>query len=166
VGAFTFVGSALLSVTEKDDLASDLGATDSTLNLIAVTILVAVAAPLAEEFFFRGFLFPALWRVLGWIPAAVISGLVFGGIHAGGTPVVFLIPLAALGFLLCWLYRKTASLLPGMGVHAFNNALALAVTLHWAWWQVLLAITLAPVIVLMIASTVARSAEPARPLVT
>jgi membrane protease YdiL (CAAX protease family) len=159
---FTFIWSAVLSVTENDDLAQELGANDSTTSLIAVTLLVALAAPIAEELFFRGFLFPALWRWKGWIPAAIVSGAVFGLVHAGGTPVVFLVPLAVLGFLLCWLYRRTGSLLPGMGVHAFNNALALGVTLHWEWWQVLLAITLAPVVVVTLAAQVAiRAPEPA-----
>jgi membrane protease YdiL (CAAX protease family) len=158
---FTFVWSAVLQVTESDDLAQELGAADSAANLIAVTLLVTLAAPIAEELFFRGFLFGALWRWKGWIPAAIVSGIVFGVVHAGGTPVVFLVPLAVLGFLLCWLYRRTGSLLPGMGVHAFNNALALGVTLSWEWWQVLLAIVLAPVVVVAIASQVAARATPA-----
>ena len=74
--------------------------------------------------------------------------------------MVFLVPLAALGFLLCWLYRKTGSLLPGMGVHAFNNALALGVTLEWEWWQVLVAITLAPIAVVWIGSQIAARWTP------
>ena len=158
---FTAIWSGALDVTESDDLAQELGAADSTLNLIAVTLLVALAAPLAEELFFRGFLFPALWRRMGWVAAAVVSGVVFGLVHAGGTPVVFLAPLAVLGFLLCWLYRRTGSLLPGMGVHAFNNALALGVTLSWEWWQVLVAVVAAPIVVVAIASQVAQRMTPA-----
>ena len=158
--AFTFVWSIALQVTENDDLAQDLGAADSALNLIAVTLLVTLAAPIAEELFFRGFLFTALWRWKGWILGAIASGIVFGLVHAGGTPVVFLAPLAVLGFLLCWLYRKTGSLLPGMGVHAFNNALALGVTLEWEWWQVILAVVLAPIAVVLIGSQVAARWTP------
>jgi membrane protease YdiL (CAAX protease family) len=159
---FTFAWSAALGVSENDDLAQELGASDNALNLVTVAVLVGIVAPIAEELFFRGFLFTALWRALGWIPGALIAGGLFGLIHAGGTPAVFLVPLAALGFLLCWLYRKTGSLLPGMGVHAFNNALALGVTLHWDAWQVLLAIVLAPAVVVGLASQVAqRAAVPA-----
>jgi membrane protease YdiL (CAAX protease family) len=152
---FTAVWTIALGVQEKDDLAQELGAQDSALNLIAVTLLVAIIAPIAEEVFFRGFLFPAIWRWRGWITGAVVTGVIFGLVHAGGTPVVFLVPLAVLGFLLCALYRWTGSLLPGMGVHAFNNSLALGVTLHWDVAYVLLAIVLGPAIVVTIGARLA-----------
>jgi membrane protease YdiL (CAAX protease family) len=144
---FTAVWSAAIDTHQTDDLAQQLGARDSSLNLVVVGVLVSLVAPVAEELFFRGFLFPALWRRLGWVAAGVVTGLLFGLVHAGGTPAVFLVPLAVLGFLLCALYRWTGSILPGMGVHAFNNALALAVTLHWQLWQGVLAVIAAPAIV-------------------
>jgi membrane protease YdiL (CAAX protease family) len=152
---FTFVWTLALDATQEDDLAQELGAEDSSTNLLLVAFLVAIVAPIAEEIFFRGFLFPALWRWRGWIFGAVASGLVFGLVHATGTPIVFLVPLSVLGFLLCALYKYTGSLLPGMGVHAFNNSFALGVTLHWEWWQVLLAIIAAPAIVVWIGSQLA-----------
>jgi membrane protease YdiL (CAAX protease family) len=144
-----------LDTSAKDDLAQDLGARDSTLALISVALLVGIVAPIVEELFFRGFLFGALGRVMHWVPAAMTTGLVFGGVHAGGTPAIFLVPLAVLGTLLCVLYRRTGSLLPGMGVHAFNNALALGVSLHWSADEVLLGIFLAPVAVITLMSRVA-----------
>src|SRR5204862_193057 len=105
-------------------------------------------APVAEELFFRGFMYGALRRPIGWVGAAIVTGLVFGLIHAGGTSAVFLLPLAVLGFLLCVLYRRTGSLVPGMGVHAFNNALALGTSLHWETWQVLAVVLGAPALVM------------------
>jgi membrane protease YdiL (CAAX protease family) len=154
---------AVLDVSQKDDLAQELGARDSTLNLVLVAVLVGIVAPIAEELFFRGFLFGALRGAIGWVAGAVVTGLVFGLIHAGGTDAVFLVPLGVLGFLLCVLYRRTGSLLPGMGVHAFNNALALAATLHWAAWQGLIAVVAAPAIVIAIAAAagVSRPSAPA-----
>jgi membrane protease YdiL (CAAX protease family) len=139
----------------KDDLAKDLGAKDSTMALVAVAILVAIIAPIVEELFFRGFLFGALGRVMHWIVAAVVTGFVFGAIHAGGTPAIFLVPLAVLGALLCVLYRRTDSLVPGMGVHAFNNALALGVAMKWSVAGVLAALVIAPALVTTIASRAA-----------
>jgi membrane protease YdiL (CAAX protease family) len=35
--------------------------------------------------------------------------------------------LAFLGLALAWLYEETGSILPGIGVHAVNNALAFAI---------------------------------------
>ncbi len=145
----------LLDSGAQDDAAAKLGARDSTAALVTVAVLVAVVAPLVEELFFRGLMFAALGRALGWLPGAVVTGLVFGLVHAGGTSAIFLVPLAVFGFLLCVLYRRTGSLLPGMGVHAFNNALALGVTLHWTGGQVLLGVVAAPVIVVALAASVA-----------
>jgi membrane protease YdiL (CAAX protease family) len=160
---FTLVWAVALNATDqKDDLPQELGAEDSAANLIGVAFLVAIVAPIAEELFFRGFMFPALWRWRGWVVGAVITGVMFGLVHALGTPVVFLVPLAVLGFLLCALYKWTGSLLPCMGVHAFNNSLALGVTLHWQAWQVLLAIVAAPAIVVWIGARLAELRLPAR----
>src|SRR3954454_25151929 len=157
---FLVLWQQLLDITQQDDLAQELGARDSTANLVSVALLVCVLAPIAEELFFRGFMFGALQRPIGWIGAAVVTGIVFGLIHAGGTDAVFLVPLAVLGFLLCWLYRRTGSLLPGMAVHAFNNALALGSTLHWEAWQVLVAIVAAPLLVVGLMSLVAVASQP------
>ncbi len=139
----------------RDDLAQDLGAKDSTMALVAVAFLVAIVAPMVEELFFRGFLFGALGRIMHWGVAAVVTGLVFGAIHAGGTPAIFLVPLAVLGALLCVLYRRTDSLVPGMGVHAFNNALALGVAMKWSLIGVLAGLVIAPAIVVTLASRAA-----------
>src|SRR3954467_12243109 len=143
---FLIAWQQVLDISQQDDLAQELGARDSTVNLVFVAVLVCLIAPIAEELFFRGFMFGALRRPIGWVGAAVVTGVVFGLIHAGGTDAVFLVPLAVLGFLLCWLYRRTGSLLPGMAVHAFNNALALGSTLHWEAWQVLGVAVAAPLL--------------------
>ena len=153
--AFLTLWTQLLNVDQQDDLAQELGARDSAFNTAAVAVLVCLIAPIAEELFFRGFMFGALRRPLGWIGAAVVTGIVFGLIHAGGTDAVFLAPLAVLGFLLCWLYRKTGSLLPGMAVHAFNNALALGSTLHWDPLAIVAIVVAAPLVVVAVAWLIA-----------
>src|SRR4051794_5299073 len=159
--AFLLLWQAVLDISEKDDLAQELGAKDSTVNLVAVAVLVCIAAPIAEELFFRGFLFGALRKPIGWIPAALVTGVVFGLIHAGGTDAVFLVPLAVLGTLLCLLYRWTGSVIPGMGVHAFNNAFALGATLDWDAWQFVAVRIAAPTVVVGIATAVAVAQRPA-----
>lgn len=158
---FSLVWALALDIEKSDDLAVDLGAKDSTLNLVVVTVMVTLAAPIAEEFFFRGFFFPAVSTKVGWIGGALITGGVFGGIHAGGTEAEFLVPLMVFGFLLCLLYRFTDSLLPCIAVHAINNATALAVTLEWEVWQGLLAVVLAPTVTTGIATLVTRRPRPA-----
>jgi membrane protease YdiL (CAAX protease family) len=137
--AFAGLWVQLLHVTEKDKLPSSLGVEQSTIALVAVCVFVTVLAPIAEEFFFRGFFFTALrgWRG-PWV-AAVATGLTFGAVHLGSAPVPYLAPLAMLGFLLCIVRWKTGSLVPCIVVHAINNALAFGVgQVHWNAVQVLL----------------------------
>ena len=71
-----------------------------------------MVAPICEEFLFRGYIFTALRNWRGPWPAALITGLLFGGVHAGSAPVLDLVPLAALGFGLCLLYRCTGLAVP------------------------------------------------------
>src|SRR5690349_8299678 len=50
VGFFVFlaVWTLALHVTQKDDLAQELGARDSTSNLVLIAVLVCIVAPIAE----------------------------------------------------------------------------------------------------------------------
>jgi membrane protease YdiL (CAAX protease family) len=130
--AISTVYAVAFHVTEKDNLPQELGANNSTLNLVLVALLVCLVAPVCEEFFFRGFCFTALRRWLGLGGGAVATGVIFGLVHLGSADAVFLPPLALLGFLLCLLYHRTGSLLPCMALHAVNNALALGVTQHFS----------------------------------
>lgn len=117
----------------EETLPKELGAEDSDVALLAVAFLVCVLAPLAEEFFFRGYFFTALRSWRGMWPAAIITGLVFGAIHGGSSDPAFLVPLAALGTGLCLLYVRTGSLYPCVAAHALNNSLAFGVSQDWGW---------------------------------
>lgn len=133
--------AALLDISDTDELPDSFGVDKSTVALVAVCILVTVIAPIAEEVLFRGFFFGALRNWRGVWPAAIITGVVFGGIHAGSADPEFLVPLGLLGFLLCVLRWKTGSLLPCIAVHAINNSIAFGVNqADWNAWQVVLLI--------------------------
>jgi membrane protease YdiL (CAAX protease family) len=132
--AFTLVWVAILGVSPDDTkLPDELGVKDSTYALLAVAFLVAVVAPIAEEFFFRGFFYGSLRNWRGPWPAAVITGLVFGAIHVGSAEAAFLLPLGFFGFSLCLLRERTGSLYPGIALHCMNNSLAFGVSQHWGW---------------------------------
>jgi hypothetical protein len=131
---FTAVWVAALGASpDEDDVVDKLGADRSTLALLAVAVLVTVVAPVAEEFFFRGFFFGALRNWRGLWPAAILSGAVFGGIHAGSSDAAFLVPLGFFGMVLCLLYARTGSLYPCIVLHAANNAVAFGATQDWTW---------------------------------
>ena len=131
---FTLIWVAILGVSPDDTkLPDELGVKDSTYALLAVAFLVAVVAPMAEEFFFRGFFYGALRNWKGPWPAALLTGLVFGAIHIGSAEAAFLLPLGFFGFSLCLLRERTGSLYPGIALHCINNSLAFGVSQHWGW---------------------------------
>jgi hypothetical protein len=118
---------------EKEKLLETLGTNEGTALLLLSAVLTCVVAPICEEFLFRGYMFTALRSWCGTWPAAVITGLVFGGVHAGSAPALDLVPLAGLGFGLCLLYRYTGSLYPCIAAHSLNNSLAFAALEGWGW---------------------------------
>jgi uncharacterized protein len=126
--ALSLTYSALVS-PPCDDLPDDLGIHDSTMLAVLAGVLVVGLAPLAEEFFFRGFLFQALRRSWGVWLAAPASGLIFGLAHFAPDKLV---PLAILGTALAYVFHKTRSLWPCIILHALNNTLAFVVLLSGA----------------------------------
>ena len=136
---FSVVWEAALNVTEKDTkLLEALGTNETTVLLVLSALLTTVIAPICEETLFRGYIFGALSKWRGWLPAAVMTGILFGGVHFGSAPVEDLVPLGVLGFALCLLYRRTGSLYPCIALHSLNNSFAFGELEHWGWWIPLL----------------------------
>ncbi|MEA2156117.1 MAG: protease family protein [Solirubrobacteraceae bacterium] len=131
--AFSALWVTALGLHETQELPDRLGADRSTLNLLAVVVLITVIAPLGEEIFFRGYFFGSLRNWRGAWPAAISTGVIFGLIHLGSAPAGFLVPLGFFGFGLCLLYHFSGSLYPCIALHALNNSIALGATLKWSW---------------------------------
>jgi membrane protease YdiL (CAAX protease family) len=79
------------------------------------------AAPVLEEFFFRGILLKGLLR--NYRPAVAIgqSALLFGLMHMSPAQSI---ATAFMGALLGWLYYRTGSVRLCIGLHMLNNLLA------------------------------------------
>jgi membrane protease YdiL (CAAX protease family) len=112
---------ALIFNPPEEELPKELGAEDSLGLAIATGVLLIAIAPVAEELFFRGFLYQAFRNSFGVLPGAILSGLVFGVIHL---EFFKLVQLAILGVILALLFEKTQSLWPPIMLHAINNTLA------------------------------------------
>ncbi len=137
----TSIYASLVRLHGTDKLPSELGVSKSTAALVGAAVFVCVIAPIAEEVFFRGFIFGALRRMrinlagrqIGTVLAAIITGILFGLAHTGSASSQYLIPLGFLGFVLCVMRWRTGSLYPGMALHSANNSLALGINeLHWS----------------------------------
>jgi membrane protease YdiL (CAAX protease family) len=123
-----------------DRLSQDKG----TLAVAGLCLLVTVAAPIAEELFFRGYFFTALRNWKGAWVAAAITGVTFGAIHIpnyvdhfNAFAAIAVAGLMVFGAALCLLYWVTGSLYPCFAAHALNNSLAFGVLEKWEWWQVI-----------------------------
>jgi hypothetical protein len=81
-----------------------------------------VIAPLAEEIFFRGFLFAGLRDRHGWRRAALISAGLFAVLHL--QPLTFL-PIFLLGLVFAYLYHRSESIWPAVIMHMLTNGMSL-----------------------------------------
>ena len=120
--------SAIFGAPDEQSLVNDLKNEDTLAIVVAWGVLICFLAPIAEEFFFRGFMFTVLARRLGLVWGAIIDGLVFGIGHAAGAEIIQLLALAAFGMGLCLLYWRTQSIIPCMALHALNNSITFGVT--------------------------------------
>jgi membrane protease YdiL (CAAX protease family) len=100
--------------------ASRLFEGQSPVELALLLAGVSVAAPLCEEFFFRGILQRGLTPAPPASPvrALVVTAVVFSAFHLD--PVGFAARVE-LGLLFGWLYLRTGSLWPSIAAHAANN---------------------------------------------
>ncbi len=110
---------ALIGEPEQENIAEEFG------PVWVQILLIVLAASVAEEVAFRGLLFGGLrTRMPGWA-AALASAAIFGSLHAV-TGISAVPVLIAFGFVLCLLYERTGSIVPGILLHMANNSLALA----------------------------------------
>jgi hypothetical protein len=86
---------------------------------IYLAVFTIVVAPVAEEFIFRGVLYPFVKRLgfprLAWFGVS----LVFALMHADAATLV---PLFVLALALTWLYERTDNLLAPIAAHSLFNA--------------------------------------------
>ena len=89
---------------------------DSTLFWLIITGVVL--APLSEEMFYRGMIYPVFRRYLSLPWAMAVSGIIFGLAHFD---LWRALPLAVGGMGLCYIYEKTRSILVTAVAHGVWN---------------------------------------------
>lgn len=113
-------GLAYLSGMRGMGWFDDAGALPQ-LDPLWLALLAVLAAPLCEEFIFRGLIFGGLRRSLGLLPSIMMSAALFAILH----PPVSMAPVFALGVCTAYVYDRTRSLLAPVLVHAIYNAVVL-----------------------------------------
>ncbi len=112
----------------KNDLGQYFGTGQPDgLRLAAFFLIVGPLAAIAEEVFFRGFIFGWLRQRMSVLAAAAISAAVFSAVHFNYLAPGGVLGMAAAadifvtGLLLAWLYQTSGSLAPPIVMHAVNN---------------------------------------------
>lgn len=94
--------------------------------LIVLAMLSLFFAPVAEEIFFRGFVFGGLRGRWGIAWAAVASGALFALAHIGNPGTIYLLPpVAAIGALFALGYAYSGSIFTSLLAHFLFNLFAL-----------------------------------------
>jgi hypothetical protein len=95
-----------------------LRAVESPLLQVYFGVVAVAVAPVAEELFFRGILYPTI-KQAGY-PRVALWGtsLFFAAIHAN---VMTFVPLTVLALVFVWLYERTGNLLAPIAAHGVFN---------------------------------------------
>jgi membrane protease YdiL (CAAX protease family) len=115
LAAMAYIGIAtsmqLLSVQRVDQMA----------DRAWLAALAIAAAPVFEEFIFRGLVFGGLRRSFGPAAATLASAAIFAIVH----PPMSVIPVFIMGVCAALIYERTMVLAAPMTVHAVYNAAVL-----------------------------------------
>ena len=93
-------------------------------GFLAVVLAGGVLAPIAEELYFRGFVFGSYRRTRSPLVAYGVTSLLFATLHLN---LPALLPILALSLIFCYAYQRTGSIIPSMVAHAVNNSTAFCI---------------------------------------
>lgn len=93
---------------------------DPWMTFFVSLLVMAVVAPIAEEFFFRGLLFHAILPNLGERGAMLVTGLCFGLAHGD---IYRFLPLAMAGYVFQLIAQKAGTIKASMIAHGVWNGL-------------------------------------------
>jgi membrane protease YdiL (CAAX protease family) len=136
----TAVVFVLRGATDSDvDLPTQISPDLDAWGLLAFAVFAVIAAPVLEEFVFRGLLFRSIADRRGFWLGAVVSAIVFGAFHlltpGDGLDVLALgITHVGTGLGLAWIYWSRRNLLASIAGHGVFNLIAVVTIL--AGWEV------------------------------
>ena len=119
-----FIGSDLSRLVEGNPL--ELTDANTWLTWTVLGVAVVVAAPVGEELFFRGLVFPVVRDRWGLAAGLAISGALFALVHF---EISVVIPFWGIGMLFAWSYHRSGTLWTPILAHAIFNGVSFAVTI-------------------------------------
>ncbi|MDT3699038.1 MAG: CPBP family intramembrane glutamic endopeptidase [Thermincola sp.] len=91
-------------------------------DILLPFISVSILAPISEELYFRGMVYPLIRSKWGVRTALILSGFFFSAMHFD---LYRLIPIGVGGMVLAYFYEKTGSLVTSITAHSTWNTLML-----------------------------------------
>jgi membrane protease YdiL (CAAX protease family) len=95
-------------------------------GLLRLIPWMVFVVPIAEEVFFRGYVFRVLTQRAGLVAGIAISSAMFSAVHLN--PSGFVIYLG-IGTVLAWIYHRTGNLLAPIAAHIVHNSIVLGVSM-------------------------------------
>ncbi len=119
LNVFTSLGISVIPFPEAwvDNYAESVEALDKPLALMIIATVIA--APIAEEIFFRGLVESRLKTGMPMLAAMIVSAWLFGLVHVSP---IWILYAALLGFVLVWTAEKYGSIWASLVVHMAYNA--------------------------------------------
>lgn len=114
--------NVFLNAGEEQGLVPDGWDSSRAAPFVANFVVVALVAPVVEEFTYRGLGYAAVGSAYGAVAAIAVTAIAFGLAHG---LVVALPILSIFGAILAWLRYRTASVYPTIVLHAIFNGAAL-----------------------------------------
>lgn len=132
IGTLMAFGSQIIaSLIESQLLGIQMESANTQNILLTVSkypyylIIVAIMAPIMEEFIFRKVIFGFFYDLTGVVGAAVISSLLFAFIHADSHILLY----SSMGFVFSYLYVKTKNIATPMIAHVLMNTIVVLINL-------------------------------------
>ncbi|MFH1847131.1 MAG: type II CAAX endopeptidase family protein [Candidatus Omnitrophota bacterium] len=119
ISAATFFISRFFNYTPPVQTIVKLFIEEQAASVLWISaIFAAIFGPIAEEIFFRGFMYRAFKKKIGILGSMFVTAAIFSLLH---THLAGFAPIMALGLLLAFLYEKTGSLVAPITVHIIHN---------------------------------------------
>lgn len=123
------VSNYIIAIVMNGQLAENEEALRNMINIVPwyMAFQIIIYAPISEELIFRKSIRDAINNKWLYI---LVSGIVFGGLHAVSsithdiTSLLYLIPYCSLGIVFGALYTKSDNIFSTIVIHAIHNSLA------------------------------------------
>lgn len=127
-----FVVAALASLLKTPKVESPIESLmKSPVLLTCFGVMAITLAPFFEELFFRGFLQPLLTRTFGNWKGIILTGVLFGSLHAPEYQFAwqYAVAVSIVGVALGWVRLRGQSIIPATVMHGAYNSVFVAALL-------------------------------------